>query len=296
MTRPLQVDLPHMSPTGSIRWALAPVREARRLVAAGRNAEVVEWFRQRPYEEVRSTPELAVLFAEALLGAGRLEHADHVSLEAASVARTLGDCRVEAVATAVSGEVALVLGDMPAASSRFSRARSLAAEQSDLALAGECAARIGEIALAGDDPESAVTSFLGAVAAYETVGDVSQALRCVLALALAYRQMARFDDALAAADRAVADAQAAGDPGLRGDALAARADVRLAAGDAGIALREAVQAAALQHSAGKFAHEAEALSLAKRAQVALGAPRRRMSARRDHDCPAQAEITQKCHV
>ena len=306
MTQPLRsIEAPRHAPSGSLRWSLAPVREARCLLEEGRHAEVVERLRPRPYEELRTAPELAVLFATALMQVGHLEQADQVSAQALSTARAVGDHRQEALATALSGEVALALGDLPRASRWFSQARTLAAEQRDTPLAGECSARLGQIALACDDPGSAVTALLGAVAAYEALGAAPEVLRCQLDLANAYRRTGRLDDALAIADRAVAAARVLGAAALHADALATRAEVQLVAGDPGVALREAVQAAAMQRSVGELAKEAEALSLARQAQTALGAPRRRVLAstetRREGRhagaaCGSRIELAEKCHV
>jgi tetratricopeptide (TPR) repeat protein len=254
------------------------VREIRRLVDEGRDHEVVERLKHRPYEELRTSPELAVLFATALVGQGRLYDAHQLSAVALTVSRALGDDRGEALATMLCGDIALARGNLEGASSCFSQARALATKQRNAVLAGECSERVGQLALRRDDPATAAGAFVAAITAYESAGAEKEALECQPELARAYCALAKFDDALGAADRAVDAARDLGDPRLHAEMVAARAEVRLTAGDPAVALSEAVQAAAMYRSLDEFTKEADALRLAKRAQAAMDPPRARARA------------------
>ncbi len=248
MTRASRAERPLNGSVGSLRWALAPVREMRRLVEDGRDHEVVERLQHRPYEELRTSPELAVLFATALVGQGRLYDAHQLSAVALTVSRAQGDGRGETLATMLCGDIALARGNLEGASSCFVQARALAAEQQHVVLAGECSARVGQLAMRRDNPATAVGAFVAAIATYESAGAKREALECQSELARAYCALARFQDALNTADRAVDGARDLGEPGLHAEMVEARAEVRLTAGDPAVALSEAVQAAAMYRS------------------------------------------------
>ncbi|MDH3455498.1 MAG: hypothetical protein OER90_01535 [Gemmatimonadota bacterium] len=310
MTPAIRAERAAAQSASVLRSSLAPVREIRRLVEDGRDHEVVELLRRRPYEELRTSPELAVLFASALVGQGRLYDAHQLSAVALTASRALGDDRGETLATMLCGDIALARGNLDGASSCFSQARALAAKQQHAVLAGECSERVGQLALRRDDPATAVGAFAAAIATYESAGAEREALECQLELVRAYCALARFEEALGTADRAVDAARDLGDPVLHAETVAARAEVRLTARDPAVALSEAVQAAAMYRSLDEFAKEADALRLAKRAQAAMDPPRTRArtgdqpvpSAQLTHEKQKEAvqasrpELIGRCHV
>ena len=86
-------------------------------------------------------------------------------------------------------------------------------------------------------------------------------------LGITYREQGRLDHALEAADAAVRDAEWLNDRGFKAQALAGRAEIRLAQGEPELAIREAQEALAIHRERNDGVLEAEDLRILA---VALG--------------------------
>src|SRR3989441_2693011 len=151
----------------------------------------------------------------------------------------LGDRTLEVRALNVSGAVALERGGIDEASYFFTRAQEQAMQDNDMATVGRCANNLGIIANMQGDYARAVGAYTRAIAAYEQAGFHRGIAESRHNLGITYREQGRLDHALEAADAAVRDAEWLNDRGFKAQALAGRAEIRLAQGEPELAIREA---------------------------------------------------------
>ena len=161
------------------------------------------------------------------------------ALTALMRARATGDRSVEVRALNVSGAVAMEQGGINEAIHYFARAQEEAMREGDLATVGRAANNLGIIANMRGEHGRAIGSFTAALGAYQRARNDRGVAESHHNLGIAYRDQGNLKDALGAADEAVRQATRAEDASLRAQAIAGRAEIRTASGDAELAIREA---------------------------------------------------------
>src|SRR2546426_68552 len=228
-----------------LRGSLAPLHVAQELADAGRYGELLTYLSARAQEELEQSPMLTLLCGIAHSRLGRLDLGQQWAMVAQLRARMLGDRTLEVRALNVSGAVALERGGIDEASYFFTRAQEQAMQDNDMATVGRCANNLGIIANMQGDYARAVGAYTRAIAAYEQAGFHRAIAESRHNLGITYREQGRLDHALEAADAAVRDAEWLNDRGFKAQALAGRAEIRLAQAEPELAIREAQEALAI---------------------------------------------------
>jgi len=198
---------------------------------------------------------------------GRLDVGHQWALVALSRARVLGDRTLELRALNVCGAIALEQGGISEATDFFTRAQDEAMQENDMTTLGRCANNLGIIANMEGDYGRAVGAFTRAIAAYQQARYDRGVAESQHNLGIAYREQGRLDDAMEVADAAVRDAERLGDRQLKAQALAGRAEIQVARGEPGLAVREAQRAVVVHRDLKDAVRETEALRILA---VALG--------------------------
>jgi tetratricopeptide (TPR) repeat protein len=207
-------------------------------------------------------------------------------------ARLLKDRTLEVRALNVSGAIALERGGIDEATYFFTRAQEQASEDNDMATVGRCANNLGIIAnLQGDYPR-AVGAYSRAVVAYQSAGNDRGMVESQHNLAISYREQGRLDEALQAADSAVLGAVRLSDQQLEAQALAGRAEIKVARGEPEPAIREAERALTMHRALKDAVRETEdlrilagALGLAGKTQDAEAMLRQVIDRATEHERP-----------
>src|SRR5213593_3292554 len=250
-----------------LRGSLAPLHVAQELADAGRYGELLTYLSARSQEELEQSPMLTLLCGIAHSRLGRLDLGQQWAMVAQLRARMLGDRTLEVRALNVSGAVALERGGIDEASYFFTRAQEQAMQDNDMATVGRCANNLGIIANMQGDYARAVGAYTRAIAAYEQAGFHRGIAESRHNLGITYREQGRLDHALEAADAAVRDAEWLNDRGFKAQALAGRAEIRLAQDEPELAIREAQEALAIHRALNDGVLETEDLRILA---VALG--------------------------
>ena len=251
---------------------LSPVAPGviRQLIEAGRFAEVVRFLRHQSFTRLEGSPELALLFGIALARIGRQKEGHHWSLTALRGAQERGLSDVEARAFNALGALAFEAGDMVEAKEHWRKARGIAMTIGDYATVGRCSNNIGILEnLVGQHAEAA-GAYTVAIAAYERARFPHGMAESQHNLAITHRDRGRFRDAFEAASRAVEGARELEDAELLARAVAGRAEIRIAMGDAAEAIREIEEALALHRDLEDVVDEAEDLRILGVALAASG--------------------------
>ena len=214
------------------------VDKAEQLAAAGHHAELIEYLAAREASELQESPELALLYGTAHARLGRHEDGLRWVNRALEAARRRQGCDVGRGALNARGAIALISGQIDRAADYFTQGLIAASRDSDLATTGRCSNNLGIIGNLRGRHAEAIGSWEIAVAAFERAGLHQGVAECRHNLALSYREQGMLDRALREANRAVAEAEVAGDLTLRALAQRGRAETRLASGDVGGARRE----------------------------------------------------------
>jgi len=214
------------------------VDKAEQLAAAGHHTEVIEYLAARDASELQESPELALLYGTAHARLGRHDEGLRWVNRALERARQRQEFGLERHALNARGAIALVSGQVDQAADYFTQGLMAASRDSDLATTGRCSNNLGIIGNLRGRHAEAIGSWEIAVAAFERAGLHQGVAECRHNLALSYREQGMLDRALAEADRAVAEAEVAGDLTLRALAQRGRAETRLAGGDLDGARRE----------------------------------------------------------
>src|SRR6266567_1383287 len=250
-----------------LRGSLAPLHVAQELADAGRYGELLTYLSARSQEELEQSPMLRLFCGIAHSRLGRLDLGQQWAMVAQLRARMLGDRTLEVRALNVSGAVALERGGIDEASYFFTRAQEQAMQDNDMATVGRCANNLGIIANMQGDYARAVGAYTRAIAAYEQAGFHRGIAESRHNLGITYREQGRLDHALEAADAAVRDAEWLNDRGFKAQALAGRAEIRLAQGEPELAIREAQEALTIHRERNDGVLETEDLRILA---VALG--------------------------
>jgi tetratricopeptide (TPR) repeat protein len=182
-------------------------------------------------------------------------------------ARMLGDRTLGVRALNVSGAIALERGGIAEASYFFTRALEEATEDNDMATVGRCANNLGIIANMQGDYRRAAAAYTRAIAAYQTVGYDRGTVESQHNLGITYRAAGQLDQAMEAADAALRESERLGDHQLEAQALAGRAEIRIARGEPELAIGEAERALAVHRELKDAVRETEDLRILA---VALG--------------------------
>jgi tetratricopeptide (TPR) repeat protein len=228
-----------------LRGSLAPLDDAQALADAGHYAELLAYLGGRPQEELEQSPMLTLLYGIAHGRTGRLDLGQQWAMVAQLRARVLGDRTLEVRALNVCGAIALERGGISEATYFFTRAQEEAMEENDLTTVGRCANNLGVIANLQGDYRRAVQAYTRAIGAYQQAGFDHGVVESQHNLGIAYREQAQLDRALQAADAAVAGAERISELRLAAQALAGRAEIRVARGQVDLAIEEAERALAL---------------------------------------------------
>ena len=283
-----------------LRGSLAPLHVAQELADAGRYVELLTYLSGRSQEELEHSPMLTLLCGIAHSRLGRLDLGQQWAMVAQLRARMLGDRTLEVRALNVSGAVALERGGIDEASYFFTRAQEQAMQDNDMATVGRCANNLGIIANMQGDYARAVGAYTRAIAAYEQARYHRGIAESRHNLGITYREQGRLDHALEAADAAVRDAEWLYDRGFKAQALAGRAEIRLAQGEPQLAIREAQEALAIHREVNDAVLETEdlrilavALSLAGKTRDAEDMLRAVIARATEHDRPLLVATAQR---
>jgi len=283
-----------------LRGSLAPLHVAQELADAGRYGELLSYLSARSQEELEQSPMLTLLCGIAHSRLGRLDLGQQWAMVAQLRARMLGDRTLEVRALNVSGAVALERGGIDEASYFFTRAQEEAMQDNDMATVGRCANNLGVIANMQGDYARAVGAYTRAIAAYEQARYHRGIAESRHNLGITYREQGRLDHALQAADAAVRDAEWLDDRGFKAQALAGRAEIRLAQGEPELAVREAEEALAIHREVNDAVRETEdlrilagALSLAGKTRDAEDRLRAVIARAMEHDRPLLVATAQR---
>ena len=283
-----------------LRGSLAPLHVAQELADAGRYVELLTYLSTRSQEELEQSPMLTLLCGIAHSRLGRLDLGQQWAMVAQLRARMLGDRTLEVRALNVSGAVALERGGIAEASYFFTRAQEQAMQDNDMATVGRCANNLGIIANMQGDYARAVGAYTRAIAAYEQARFHRGIAESRHNLGITYREQGRLDHALEAADAAVRDAEWLNDRGFKAQALAGRAEIRLAQGEPELAIREAQEALAIHRERNDGVLETEdlrivavALGLAGRTRDAEDMLRAVIARATEHDRPLLVATAQR---
>ena len=249
---------------------LQPLHEAQELADRGRYADLLAYLSERSSEELEQSPTLAVLCAIANARLGRLDVGHQWAMVALARARMLGDRPLELRALNVSGAISLERGGLHEATHFFARAQEQALVDSDLVTLGRCANNLGIIANLQGDFGRAVGAYTRAIAAYEQAQYGPGQAESHHNLAITYREMGSLEQALQSAGTALREADRLGDRRLKAQALAGRAEIRLARKEPELARREAERALSIHRELGDPVLESEDLRILAGAQGAMG--------------------------
>jgi tetratricopeptide (TPR) repeat protein len=256
--------------SSELREALEPLHEAQRLADQGQYAELVTYLGTRSYEQLERSPTLALLCGIGHARLGRLDEGRQWVVIALTRARLLGERAIEVRALNVYGAIALESGGIDEARGFFMRAQAKAMKHGDLATVGRCANNLGIVADMEGDYGRAVGAYTMAIAAYQKAGFERGAVESQHNLGVTHRDRGDLAQAMQAADRAVRDAEALGDTLLKAQALAGRAEIRVACQEPDIAIREAELALALHRELGDVVRESEDLRILAGALASAG--------------------------
>src|SRR6185503_16686422 len=256
--------------SAELRGSLAPLHAAQELADAGKYGDLITYLAARPVNEVEQSPMLALLNSVGHSRLGRLDLGQQWALVALSRARVLGDRRLELRALNVCGAVALERGGINEATHFFTRAQEEAMQDSDMITVGRCANNLGIIANMQGDYGRAVGAYTRAIASYQQAGHQYGIAEAQHNLAITYRDKGLLDDAMEAADAAVAQAERLGNQRFKAQALAGRAEIRIAQGEAGLAVAETKRALAVHRNLKDTVRETEDLRILATATGMLG--------------------------
>ena len=228
-----------------LRGSLAPLHAAQELADGGRYAELLAYLEGRSQDELEQSPTLTLLCGIAHSRLGRLDLGQHWAMVAQLRARGLRDRTLEVRALNVCGAIALERGGTNEASYFFTRALEEATEGNDMTTVGRCANNLGIIANLQGDYARAAQAYTRAIAAYRKAKYDRGIVESQHNLGITYREQGQLDPALHAADAAVREAERLGDQRLAAQAVAGRAEIRVARGEPELAVHETERALAM---------------------------------------------------
>jgi len=192
----------------------------------------------RASRELTESPNLALLYGTAQARLGHHEEALRWVELALDQARTRAEPALERQALNARGAIALVSGRIDEAADFFTQALMAASRDGDHATTGRCSNNLGIISSLRGRHAEAIGSWAIAGAAFTRAGLRHGVAECHHNLGITLREQGALDKALAAAERAVAEAEAAGDQTLAALTLRGRAEIHVFRGELESARRE----------------------------------------------------------
>jgi tetratricopeptide (TPR) repeat protein len=233
--------------------------KSQTLADAGQHAAVAGLLSREADDVIKSSATLALVFGISLGRLGRYQSAATWIRSALHRARQTGDRTVEARSLNVLGAIAIESGFVDDAIQHLSQGIEIARLTDDHTTMGRCANNLGIIASLRGDYCGAVSSFTRALVAFDRGGSQHGLAETLANTAITYRDQAEYHRALDYADQAVHGAEATDDLSLVAQTWACRAEVRLRAGDAPLARREAETALTTHRQIHDIVGEAEDL-------------------------------------
>src|SRR5438445_713349 len=283
-----------------LRGSLAPLHVAQQLADAGHYAELLRYLGERSQDELEQSPMLTLLCGIAHGRLGRLDLGQQWAMVAQLRARLLRDRTLEVRALNVCGAIALEGGGISEATYFFTRAQEEALRDNDMATVGRCANNLGIIANMQGDYGRAVGDYTRAIAAYQKAHYEPGIVETQHNLGISYREQGQLDKAMQAADTAVREAGRLGDQRLQAQAIAGRAEIRVAYAEPELAIREAERALAMHRDLGDAVLETEdrrilaaALSIAGKTRDAADMLREVIDRATEHKRPLLVAIAQR---
>lgn len=235
-----------------------PLRDARLAVADERFDDALRLIADLP-SAARQTADARLLEAMADWRLGAFARSRAAATEARDGFRRRGDSDGEMRAENVAAAGAFALGDLAEAERGFTRAMELAERLANDLMVARCAVNLGNIAYYRDHAEYALSFYRVAVAQFERLSFTTGLAEGWLNSAIVLHDAGRIDDSLDASERAVSAAAQSGNDRLLGQALAARSETDIAAGDLELGVTLAERALTLARQHGHAMGEADAL-------------------------------------
>jgi len=253
-----------------LRGSLRPLHVAQQFADAGRYAELLTYLEQRSKDELEASATLTLLYGIAHSRLGQLELGQQWAMVAQLRARALKDRMMEVRALNVCGAIALERGGIDEATYFFSRAQEEATNDNDMATVGRCSNNLGIIANLQGDYRRAVQAYTRAIAAYEEANFDRGVAETRHNLGIACREQGQLDRAIEIAETAVSEAERLGDLQLTAQAIAGLAEIRVARGEAELAIRDVQRALATHRELKDPVREAEDLRILATALAVAG--------------------------
>src|SRR5205809_6469645 len=187
------------------------VDKAQQLTAAGHDATLVNQLAAREGSELVEAASLALLYGTAQARVGRHDEGLRWLDTALEQARKGGERGVESRALNARGAMSLVSGRLDEAADYCTRALMLASLDGDSATVGRCSNNLGIVSNLRGRHAEAIGSWEIARAAFDRAGWRQGVGECHHNLGITYREQRALDRALAEADRAAAEGEAAGE-------------------------------------------------------------------------------------
>lgn len=237
-----------------------PLRAARAAVRSGHFRDAAVALAELPPEE-RESAEWSLLSAMVSWRLGDFDASRAQALAARDGYRARGDTDGEMRATNVAAAGAFGRGALSEAEEGFHRAMQLARELGDPLTAARCSNNLGNVALYLAQHDIALSFYRVARAGFERVGFTHGVAETWINTAIAWRDLERYDDALAAADEALDAAERARAPRLLAEALANRGAALGSLGDGMVAEVQIERALAIAREEEDRLAESDALRL-----------------------------------
>ena len=209
----------------------------RELMAASKFREVVEYYRREIHAEQGRRPELVLLAGIAATRIESLELAEELAGLALGRFTRIGDTDGRMRALNLLGAINFKHGRLTQAEQSFSRALRYAFQLEDTLYIARTSNNLATIADLRGDPHAALALYRSALLAYHRMGDRRGTAETYHNLALAYRQMARWEDAERVSGEAVRHAEVLHEGALLALTICGRAELYLERGEVDVAGR-----------------------------------------------------------
>lgn len=221
-------------------------------------------------EAVLARRSLAFRYGRSLYHTGRMEELAAFARDFEQAARGRSDVGGVMAALNFAGTAAFELGETGTAEARYERLLALAEGEEDDEMLARATNNLGMVAQLRGASAEALRNYRLAHPLFQKLADRVGLARLHHNLGISYRDLGRGEDAVDAFRRAEALAERAGQPYLAAMALAGRAEVALAGGDAALARELARRGLERARRAGDPITEAEALRVLARARWRVG--------------------------
>jgi tetratricopeptide (TPR) repeat protein len=245
---------------GTMQTLSDPLRAVRAAVREGRYREAASALGALP-GPVREAAEWHLLSAMTAWRLGEYAESRRAALEARARFRARGDADGEMRAENVAAAGAFGLSDLTTAEEEWSRARELARRLHDELMVARCANNLGNISLLLARHDAAHGFYRVARAGFEHLGFDHGVAETWINTAIAWRDLDRFVEAMAAADHALEAAERARSVRLIAEALTTRGEAAAGVGDPVLGHAQVERGLALARKEGDRLAEPDALRI-----------------------------------